>query len=192
MKKSKKQKPEEEKPEPQKKMAPEKEAEEAAVESPAEQVDEALESRFLRLQADFDNFRKRTQKERGEWFRQANEGLMEELLPVLDHFEMGLTNAQQHHADDAVMNGFTLVYEQLLAALKKFGLEPIDAEGEEFNPHLHEAITQLPSNEHAADMVMAQTRRGFKLGDKLLRATQVVVSGGASEETETPADEEEK
>ena len=73
---------------------------------------------------------------------------------------------------------------QMLSSLKKFGLEPIDAEGQPFDPHLHEAMTHLPSDEHPEDTVITQTRRGYKLGDMLLRAAQVVVSGGPGPEAD--------
>jgi len=165
-----------------KKPAPEAEAKGPA-EGPAE---EALISKdqVLRLQADFENFRKRTVRERAEWYRKANEDLMTELLPVLDHFELGLRSAEEHDADRDVVDGFRLVYDQMLSSLKKFGLEPIDAEGQPFDPHLHEAMTHLPSDEHPEDTVITQTRRGYKLGDMLLRAAQVVVSGGPGPEAD--------
>lgn len=142
-----------------------------------------LELRLLRLQADFDNYRKRMVRERQEWAQRAAEDLVSDLLPVLDHYEMGLDTASKHQTDDAVQNGFQLVYDQLMSTLKKSGLEPIDAEGNPFDPHLHEAITHLPSADHDADLVMNQTRRGYRLGSKLLRPAQVVVSSGPPEET---------
>jgi molecular chaperone GrpE len=152
--------------------------------SPGDTVAEEPVSRdrLMRLQADFDNFRKRTQKERGEWYQQANEHLMLELLPVLDHFDLGIKTAVDHDADASVVDGFKMVQSQLLGALKKFGLEPVDAESQPFDPHLHEAVTHLASEEHPEDTVMAQTRRGYRLGSKLLRPAQVVVSSGPAEE----------
>jgi molecular chaperone GrpE len=155
-------------------------------------ADEALETRMLRLQADFDNFRKRTQRERGEWYLRANEDLLRELLPVIDHFEMGLQNAAKHHVDHAVIDGFQLVYDQLMQALAKFQLVPFDSEGREFDPHIHEAMTHVPSAEHPADVIIAETRRGYRLGDKLLRPSQVIVSSGPAEPAvpDVPAEEE--
>jgi len=142
-------------------------------------------SQFMRLQADFDNFRKRTQRERLDYSRQANEKLMEELLPVLDHFQLGLETARQHPTDKSVIEGLELVYNQMLGALARFGLTPVDADGEVFDPHHHEAITYMPSDEYPAEHVMTQTRRGYKLGNKLLRAAQVVVSSGPMDATAT-------
>ena len=125
-------------------------AAEEAASSAAEAVvkEEPLQMKLLRLQADFDNFRKRTLRERGQIAQRALEDHISELLPVLDHFELGLATAEQHHADRAVIDGFKLVFDQLTAALKKAGLSPIDAEGEMFDPHLHEAATHMPSEEH--------------------------------------------
>ncbi len=144
--------------------------------------DDGQAERLLRLQADFDNFRKRVQRERGDWYQQANEDLILQLLPILDHFELGLHTAEKHQVDPAVIDGFRMVYDQLEQTLAKFQLSPIDAEGRDFDPHQHEAITHVPSEEHPADTVVAQTRRGYKLGDKLIRPAQVVVSSGPSSE----------
>ena len=148
----------------------------------------ALGDRLLRLQADFENFRKRTQRERSDLSRRATEHLMEELLPILDHFELGFENAERNEANPAVVEGFRLVYDQVINTLGKFGLTAIAVEGQHFDPHLHEAITHLPSEEHPPDTVVTQTRRGYLLGDRLLRAAQVVVSSGQATEVEDEAD----
>lgn len=156
---------------------------EATVE-PVEEETEPLQLQLLRLQADFDNFRKRTQRERAEMFLYANEKLFLEMLPIIDHFEMGLKSAEEHQADNSITDGFKLVYTQLLDLLKKFNVTPIDAQGELFNPHLHEALTHMPS-EQTAETVIEQVRKGYLLGDKLLRAAQVIVSKGPAEAEET-------
>ena len=83
-------------------------------------------------------------RERNETYRRANEDLMEELLPVMDHMELALDAAAQHEADEAMVEGFRMVSEQLRGALAKFGLTPIDAAAAEFDPNLHEAISHLP------------------------------------------------
>jgi molecular chaperone GrpE len=140
--------------------------------------EESLRDQFIRLQADFANFRNRTQRERVELYQRANEDLLLEILPVLDHYEMGLQTAEQHHADQAVMDGFKLVYDQFQNVLNKFNLKPVDAVGETFDPHRHEALTHMPSDEYPAEICSNQVRRGYLFGDKLLRAAQVVVSSG--------------
>jgi len=136
--------------------------------------------RLLRLQADFENFRKRTLREKGEIYRRSNEQVLEELLPVLDHLDIALAAAQEHGADKAFVEGFRLVSEQMLSVLKKFGLIPTDAQGDEFDPNRHEAISHLTSDDVPQNVVMTQVRRGYLLGDKLLRAAQVVVSSGSA------------
>lgn len=156
----------------------------AATAAPPEETADmqALKDRLLRLQADFDNYRKRTLRERNDVYRRANEDLMQELLPVMDHLEMGLRTAREQGVQEGVCHGFQLVYEQLQAALTRFGLSPVDAEGEPFDPNLHEAISVAPSADVPRDRVLVQTRRGYRLGDLLLRPAQVVLSGGPAEE----------
>ena len=149
-----------------------------------EEEEESLREQFIRLQADFANFRNRTQRERIELYQRANEDLLLEILPVLDHYELGLQNAEQHDADKAVMDGFRLVYDQFQSVLNKFNLTPIEAVGEAFDPHKHEALTHMPSDEYPAEICSNQIRRGYLFGDKLLRAAQVVVSSGPAEAEE--------
>ncbi len=146
---------------------------------------EALQDRHIRLQADFENYRKRMVREKTELYRMANADLVEELLPALDHFDLALGAASDHQAGDAVVEGVKLVREQLLKVLEKFGLKVIDAANAEFDPNIHEAISHLPSPDVKENHVMEQVRRGYMMGDKLLRAAQVVVSSG------NPADAQE-
>ena len=155
-------------------------APEAAAE-PQPSPEEALKDRLLRLQADFDNYRKRMDREKKDWIAFASEKLVLELLPVLDHFELGLADSAKNGAPAAFTEGFQLVCNQFRAALEKAGVQAIDAEGAAFDPHLHEAITHLPSDDVPEGHVVVQTRRGYQLGDKLLRAAQVVVSSGPGE-----------
>lgn len=138
----------------------------------------AVNDRLLRLQADFDNFRRRTVRERAEIHARSLEDLMKELLPVLDHFEMGLASADRQGSDPAVFEGLGLVFDQFRAALARFGLTPIEAVGKPFDPNLHESIAMMPSPGHPRDAVVTETRRGYVLGGRLLRAAQVVVSSG--------------
>lgn len=139
---------------------------------------ESMKDRHLRLQADFDNFRKRTQRERSELALRAIEDLVRELLPVVDHFELGLKTSARQGTVAAVHDGFAMVYDQLLAVLRKVGVVPVDAHEAAFNPLEHAAVAHLPSDEYPADAIMEQTRRGYRMGDKLLRPVQVVVSSG--------------
>lgn len=148
--------------------------------------------RLQRLQADFDNYRKRMSRERAEIVDRATEDLMLELLPVLDHFDIALRHAAEQTVDTAMVEGFRLVAEQLETALKKFGLQAVVAEGIPFDPHEHEAVAHLPDPDNPEGMITAQTRRGFRLGKKLLRASQVVVSRGAPSDAESETLQEEE
>ena len=138
----------------------------------------ALEEQLLRLRADFENFRKRTLRDKAEIYSRANEEIMTEMLPVLDHIDLALAAAREHGTEGAVVEGFRLVAEQLRAVLGKFGLTVVDAEGLPFDPHLHEAVSHIASDEVPENTVMAQVRRGYRLGEMLLRPAQTVVSSG--------------
>jgi molecular chaperone GrpE len=140
-----------------------------------------VDERYLRLHADFENFRKRVLREKDELYSRANEDIMQELLPVLDHLEMALAAAEGRE-DDPVVEGFRLVGEQLSGVLKKFGLSAIDTDGCEFDPNLHEAILHMPSEEVSENHIVSDARRGYMLGNRLLRASQVVVSSGAPDD----------
>ncbi|MFH1969110.1 MAG: nucleotide exchange factor GrpE [Verrucomicrobiota bacterium] len=137
-----------------------------------------LQDRLLRLQADFDNFRKRTLREKSELFDSANQALMLELLPVLDHLQLGIQAASAHQADPAFREGLTLIFDQLMGVLSKFGLSPIETENQVFDPNRFEAVNTLPSATEPEGTVLALVRRGYMLRNKLLRPAQVIVSNG--------------
>jgi molecular chaperone GrpE len=111
---------------------------------------------------------------------------MLELLPVLDHADLAIAAARTHEAENSVVEGFRLVTEQLTSALRKFNVIPIDVGAEDFDPQKHEAVSHLPSEQVPANKVMAQVRRGYTLGNKLLRPVQVVVSSGKPAATPEP------
>jgi molecular chaperone GrpE len=140
-----------------------------------------LKDQLLRLQADFDNFRKRVQRDRVESQQQAAAQLIGALLPALDHFQLGLKNAQIHAKDANIVTGFQMIYTQLLEAFTQAGLAPLPVEGQPFDPNLHEAVTSLASEEHPEGTVITELRRGYTLGGKLLRPAQVIVSRGPAE-----------
>lgn len=151
---------------------------EAPVPAPAADAPPAADDRLLRLQADFDNYRKRMMREKADIYRRANEDIMEELLPVLDHLELALTATGTSDKHDSIATGFKLVGEQLLSVLKKFGLTPIETDGVPFDPNVHEAVLHMPSDEVAENEIISRTRAGYMLGGQVLRAAQVVVSSG--------------
>jgi molecular chaperone GrpE len=161
-------------------------AEKAATPPPAPDAQAQLKDQLLRLQADFDNFRKRVQRDRAESQQQASAQLIGALLPALDHFQLGLKNAQAHAKDANIVTGFQMIYTQLMEAFTQAGLTPLPVEGQPFDPNLHEAVTTVPSEEHPEGTVITEVRRGYMLGGKLLRAAQVIVSRGPAE-TAAPA-----
>ena len=155
--------------------------------TPSVTPDEAaiLKDRLLRLQADFDNFRKRSARERADWQVFALEQFVQDLLPVVDHYELGLETAKKEQTSAPVLEGLKLVYDQLLGVLKKNGVTQVKAEpGTPFDPHKQEAISHIPSEEHPADVIIAETRRGYLIGEKMIRPLQVVVSSGAAQTAE--------
>lgn len=139
----------------------------------ASQRDQALRDR-----ADFENTRKRLQREKEEAVRFANANLLEKLLPVVDNFELGLAAARQSADGSAVLSGMSMVQKQLEDFLRDSGLQPIDATGSKFDPNLHEALGEEPSKEVPEGIVIRQIRKGWKLRDRLIRAANVFVSKG--------------
>lgn len=152
---------------------------------PREQEIAILKDRLLRLQADFDNFRKRTVRDREDMTRRAGEKILKELLPVADHFELGIQAARQTHTKHSVIEGFEGVLKQLQSVLEKSGVTAIESKNQAFDPHSHECVAQVPSEEHPEGVIIEETRRGYKLGNYILRASQVIVSTGPSPAKET-------
>jgi molecular chaperone GrpE len=139
-----------------------------------------LRDLLLRKQAEFDNFRKRTERERAEFVQYASAELVRELLGVLDSFELALKNAESENGGDR--KGFQLIHKQLVDMLSRAGLEPIRAEGQPFDPNIHEAVTTQAAPEGIDDgTVLADLRTGYVLKGKLLRPTMVVVAKSGSD-----------
>jgi molecular chaperone GrpE len=134
----------------------------------------------LRSQADFENYRKRANREKDDAVRYANFSLVEKLIPVLDSFELGLTAARTSDGAAPIVSGMEMVKRQLEDVLHQFGVEALESTGLPFDPNLHEAVAQEPSNEVAEGAVVRQLRKGYRLKDRLLRAALVVVSGGSA------------
>lgn len=148
------------------------EARTAELESSRAEARENFE-RWARSQADFDNFRRRSRQEREEVTRFATEGLLLDLLPVLDNLERAMNADAQA---ETWKQGVEMTVRQLLAALQSHGLSPIEAMGQPFDPNLHEAVMQLDSDEHDEGTVLGEVRRGYRLGDRVIRPSLVQVS----------------
>ncbi|MFN2477542.1 MAG: nucleotide exchange factor GrpE [Chthoniobacterales bacterium] len=132
----------------------------------------------LRSQADFDNFKKRAAREKEEGIRYANSSLLERLIAIVDNFELGLSAARAEGEGSAIYSGMSMVLKQLTDFLGDNGLQPIDAEGQKFDPNVHEGIAHEASASIPEGTVIRQTRRGYRLKDRLLRPSSVVVSSG--------------
>ena len=135
-----------------------------------------LKDRLLRGQADWDNSRKRILREKEEAVRYAAESFLERLLPVLDNFEMGMQAAKTATDPKAIAQGFEMVLAQFQQALREAGVEAVEAVGQPFDPHRHEALGHHESTEHPEGHVLMQTRKGYKLKDRLLRPASVFVA----------------
>ncbi len=132
-----------------------------------------MQDRVLRLQAEFDNFRKRTEKDRSEFAQYAGMELIRELLPVLDNFELAL---KVECASKDYAKGVEMIYQRMADTLKKAGLEPIEAAGKPFDPHVHQAVERFPTDEAVEDTVLSEFQRGYMFKGKLLRASMVKVA----------------
>ena len=136
-----------------------------------------LNDRFLRLYSEFENYKKRTNKEKTDLIATASEKVISGLLPVVDDFERAIQHNQNIEEITVLKEGFELIYNKLLALLKRFEVEEIIALGETFDTDLHEAITHFPAqNEEEKGKVMDVTQKGYKLKDKVIRFAKVVVA----------------
>ncbi len=156
-------------------------AEQTAAEDPMAGLQADLD-RFrdlaLRSQADFENYKKRSAREKEEAIKYANSSLLERLVSIIDNFELGLAAAKKQGEQSPIYSGMVLVQKQLNDLLAENGLQPIEAEGRRFDPNVHEAIAHEPSDQVPEGIVLRQTRRGYRLKDRLLRPAKVVVSSG--------------
>ena len=133
----------------------------------------------LRSQADFENFRKRAAREKDDAVKYANASFLDRLIPILDNFELGLNAARAGADKSPILAGMDMVSKQLQDFLVASGVEPINGEGEPFDPNFHEAVAQEESATVPEGTVVRQLRKGYKLRDRLLRPATVVVSKGA-------------
>jgi len=139
--------------------------------------------RALRTQADLENFRKRSARDRTEAIKYGNSSLLEELLPIADNFEMGLAAATADDTQSSIAQGMQMVHKQLNDFLSNNGLKEIETEGKAFDPNIHEALSQQSSDEVPEGTIIATIRKGYHLNDRLLRAANVIVSSGPEQAT---------
>ena len=166
---------------PSAEAAPEETAEAAPSQPDPAAEAEKFRELAMRTAADFDNYRKRAAREKEDAIRYANSSLLENLLPVVDNFELGLDAARSAPDAAAILQGLDMVSRQLRDFLAGSGLEEIKTEGAEFDPNVMEAVGHEPDDKVAENGVLRQTRRGYKLRDRLLRPASVVVSKGPAQ-----------
>jgi molecular chaperone GrpE len=151
-------------------------AEETKSEPTAEEKIEELNDKYLRLYSEFDNYRKRTSKERLELFKTAGQDILVDLLPVLDDFERALSNMDKKGDVKTIRKGVDLVYNKFKTTLENKGLKHFKSIETEFDPEIHDAITKIPApSKKLKGKVVDEIEKGYKLNDKVIRFSKVVV-----------------
>ncbi len=137
---------------------------------------ETLEDRVKRQMAEFDNYRKRTDKEKEQMFSMGEKNVIEKILPIVDNFERGFATVEEASQEDPFVDGMKRVYVQLTKQLEAFGVTPIEAVGKEFDPNLHNAVMQVESTEYASGVVAQELQKGYMYHDQVLRHSMVAVA----------------
>ena len=140
------------------------------------QKNEELEDRVMRQMAEFENFRKRTEKEKSVMFEMGAKSVIEKILPVVDNFERGLASVSDEEKADPIYEGMNLIYKQLTDELDKLGVKPIEALGVEFNPEFHNAVMQEESEEFEEGIICKELQKGYTYRDSVVRHSMVSVA----------------
>ena len=139
-----------------------------------EKID-SLEDRVRRQMAEFDNYRKRTDKEKEQMFSMGERSVIEKILPIVDNFERGFDTVDESNKDDAFVIGMQKIYTQLTKQLEALGVKPIEAVGKEFDPNMHNAVMQVESQEYESGIVAQELLKGYMYHDQVLRHSMVAV-----------------
>ena len=139
-----------------------------------EQIEE-LNDKLKRQMAEFDNFRKRTEKEKTQMYDMGAQSIIEKILPVIDNFERGLAAVPEEQREDAFVVGMDKVYRQMLTELDASGVKPIEAVGQEFDPNFHNAVMQVESEEYDSGVVAQELQKGYMYKDSVVRHSMVAV-----------------
>lgn len=142
---------------------------------PLKEKVEELEDRVKRQMAEFDNFRKRTEKEKTAMFETGAKSVIEKILPVVDNFERGLASVPEEERDGAIAQGMQMIYKQLMTELENLDVKPIPAVGEEFNPEFHNAVMQTESEEFESGTIAQELQKGYTYRDSVVRHSMVAV-----------------
>ena len=151
-------------------------AEESESINPLQEKYDTLNNQYIRLAADFDNYRKRQEQEKEALLKYGAENTLKKMIEVLDNFERGMKAIETVEDCDKVKECYNLAYKNFTDVLTKAGLEAIKAEGEQFDPNFHEAVMQTPTSDKPEHTIIAELQKGYKLGDKVLRPTLVNVA----------------
>lgn len=136
---------------------------------------EELTDQVKRQMAEFENFRKRTEKEKTQMFDMGARTVIEKILPIVDNFERGFTTVEEADKDDAFVQGMDKVYKQLMTELEAIGVKPIEAVGQEFNPEYHNAVMQVESEEYGSGVVAQELLKGYTYKETVVRHSMVAV-----------------
>jgi molecular chaperone GrpE len=136
----------------------------------------ALQDKYLRLAAEFENFKRLSQRDQREYYRFANESLLKELLPIVDNLERAIRSSKDRPGSDGLIQGVDLVLKQCLETLAKFGVRPVNSVGETFDPSRHQAVAHVESEDASGKIVVEEYQRGYLLHDRILRAAMVAVA----------------
>ena len=167
-------------------------AEEPPPPSPEELIN-AINEKYLRLRADFDNYTKRMAREANDIRERTKKTVISEFLPAFDFFQMAMKHAETTNDFQALKQGMDMILNEFGKAFENLGVKELKTVGEKFDPKLHEAVKSEPSETLAEGIIIQQWKPGYTIGDKLLRPAMVVVSSGpASKQAEAPAEEETK
>lgn len=150
------------------------EAEETVKDKSQEKIDE-LEDKVKRQLAEFENFRKRTEKEKATMFEAGAKSVIEKILPVIDNFERGLATTKEEDKTNPHVEGMNMIYKQLMTELDKLEVKPIEAVGQEFNPDFHNAIMQVESDEYESGIIAQELLKGYTYRDSVIRHSMVAV-----------------
>ena len=135
-----------------------------------------LEDRVMRQMAEFENFRKRTEKEKQSMFETGAKSVIEKILPVVDNFERGFASVEAEDQEDAFVGGMRMVYKQMMTELENIGVKPIEAVGKEFDPNFHNAVMQVASEEYESGIVAQEFIKGYTYRDNVVRYSMVAVA----------------
>ncbi|OUP51361.1 nucleotide exchange factor GrpE [Lachnoclostridium sp. An181] len=137
---------------------------------------EELTDKLTRQMAEFDNFRKRTEKEKSQMYEIGAKDILVKMLPVVDNFERGLLGVPQEQKDDAFVQGMDKIYKQILATFEEIGVKPIEAVGAEFNPDLHNAVMHVEDEDSGENVIVEEFQKGYTYRDSVIRHSMVKVA----------------